>query len=270
MSQSRREVELGHRNLIAFSRSITRWGSRGVLEEGGGAVLCAGGTWIPVVANGAFRADDALGGDELIARADAFFGNLARGYSVKVRDSGEDDDLRAACEAAGLEPFGEPVPQMIRHAPLPAATPVDGVVLRMVEDAQGVHDFIAVNAEAYGTYGMPAEVLTDLFDQTAVLLEDPAAHIVVATRDGQPVATAMTFESDGVAGLQWVGTVPGARTGGLGALVTVAATNLAFDHGASSCTLQASPMGAPLYLRLGYETIYHYSEHVRWPRPPKS
>ncbi len=269
MSQSRREVELGHRNLIAFSRAITRWGSRGRVEEGGGAVLCAGGTWIPVVANGAFRADDALGGGELIARADAFFGNLARGYSVKVRDSGEDEDLRVACGAAGLEPFGDPVPQMIRHGPLEAAAPVDGVVLRPVVDAQGVQDFITVNAEAYGTYGMPADVLADLFDQPAVLLEDPAAHIVVATREGRPIATAMMFESDGVAGLQWVGTVPGARTGGLGALVTVAVTNLAFERGASSCTLQASPMGAPLYLRLGYETIYHYSEHVRWPRPPK-
>jgi hypothetical protein len=270
MSQSRREVELGHRNLIAFSRSITWWGSRGALEEGGGAVLCAGGTWIPVVANGAFR-DDALGGDELIARADAFFGTtLARGYSVKVRDNGEDDDLRAACEAAGLEPFGEPVPQMIRHTPLPASDPVEGVSLRLVDDDDGVHDFITVNAEAYGTYGMPAEALTDLFDRTPVLLEDPAAHIVLASRGGDPVATAMVYESDGAASLQWVGTVPGARTGGLGALVTVAATNLAFDHGASSCTLQASPMGAPLYLRLGYETIYHYSEHVRWPRPPKS
>jgi len=270
MSQSRGEVELGHRNLIAFSRAITRWGRRGSLEEGGGAVLCAGGTWIPVVANGAFRADDALRGDELIARADAFFGNLARGFSVKVRDSGEDDDLRVACGAAGLEPFGDPVPQMIRHAPLPAATPVDGVVLRVVEDAPGVQDFIRVNAEAYGTYGMPAEVLADLFDQPLVLLEDPAAHIVVATSEGRPIATAMMFESDGVAGLQWVGTVPGARTGGLGALVTVAVTNLAFERGASSCTLQASPMGAPLYLHLGYEAIYHYSEHVRWPKPPKS
>ena len=268
MSQSPAEAELGHRNLIAFSRSITRWGSRGSLEEGDGAVLCAGGTWIPVVANGAFRADDALGGDELIARADVFFGNLARGYSVKVRDSGEDDDLRAACAASALAPFGDPVPQMIRYATLESPPPVDGVVLRPVEDAQGVHDFIAVNAEAYGTYGMPAEVLAELFDQPAVLLEDPAAHIVVATREGRPIATAMMFESDGVAGLQWVGTVPGARTGGLGALVTVAVTNLAFERGASSCTLQASPMGAPLYLRLGYETIYHYSEHVRWPKPP--
>ena len=27
-------------------------------------------------------------------------------------------------------------------------------------------------------------------------------------------------------------------------------------------------MGEPLYRRLGYETIYHYGEFVRWPRPP--
>ncbi len=268
MPRSTTEAALGHRNLIAFNRSLTRWGSRGTLEEGGGAVLCAGGTWIPVVANGAFRDDDTLRAEVLIDRADAFFAGLARGFSVKVRDSGEDDDLRAACAAAGLEPFGEPVPEMIRLAPLPAAEPVEEVALRIVEDEGGLHDFAAVDAEAYATYGMPAEVFTDLFDQPAELLGDPAAHVVVASRAGVPVATAMTYESDGVASLQWVGTVPSARTAGLGALVTVAATNLAFDHGASSCTLQASPMGAPLYLALGYETIYHYADHVRWPKPP--
>jgi len=268
MTRSPTEAVLGHRNLMAFGRALTRWGSRGALEEGHGVVLCAGGTWIPVVANEAFRSDDTLAGDELIARADAFFGGLARGFSVKVRDSGEDDDLRAACEAAGLDPFGEPVPEMIRRAPLPAADPVDGVELRPVEDEHGVRDFIAVNAEAYGTYGMPAEVLSDLFDRATALVEDSAAHVVVGRRAGVPIATAMTYESDGVASLQWVGTVPTARTAGLGALVTIAATNLAFEHGASSCTLQASPMGAPLYRRLGYETIYHYTEHVRWPTRP--
>jgi GNAT superfamily N-acetyltransferase len=91
---------------------------------------------------------------------------------------------------------------------------------------------------------------------------------VVARRDGAAVATAMAFESDGVASLQWVGTVPSARGTGLGALVTTWATNLAFERGASSCTLQASPMGEPIYRALGYETVYGYAEHVRWPKPP--
>jgi hypothetical protein len=263
-----REARLGQRNLIAFNRALTRWSSRGALEEGRGAVLCAGGSWIPVVANGAFRSDDTLSGAELIARADAFFAGLARGFSVKVRDSGEDDDLRRACEHAGLESFGEPVPQMIRYRPLPETPPVDGVTVRVVDDEAGLRAFIAVNADAYATYGMPPEVVLDLFDETAVVLADPAAHMVVASRGTEPVATAMIFESDGVASVQWVGTVPAGRGSGLGALVTTVVTNLAFDRSASSCTLQASPMGAPVYLRLGYETIYHYTEFVRWPRPP--
>ena len=155
MPRSLSEAALGQRNLIAFSRAITQWGSRGAFEERDGFVLCAGGTWIPVVANTAFRGDDTLAADELIARADAFFGGLARGFSVKVRDSGEDDDLRAVCEAAGLEPFGEPVPQMIRQTPLPVADSVDGVALRMVEDEAGVDDFITVNAVSYTHLTLP-------------------------------------------------------------------------------------------------------------------
>jgi Acetyltransferase (GNAT) domain len=262
------EAALGQRNLIAFGRALTRWATKGALEESDGAVLCAGGSWLPVVANNAYRSDDSLPGPELVARAEAFFATLARGYSVKVRDTGEDDDLRQACEAAGLETFGAPVPEMLVRAPLPDHPGVDGIEVRWAVDESDVADFVAVNVEAYGTYGMPAEVQPELFDKVTTFLEDPSAHVVVASRDGKPVATAMTFESDGVASVQWVGTLPAERGAGLGALVTTEATNLAFDHGASSCSLQASPMGEPIYRALGYETIYNFSELVRWPRPP--
>ena len=261
------EAALGHRNLIEFGRALTRWASKGALEESGGAVLCAGGSWLPVVANNAYRSDDSLRGSELVARADAFFATLARGYGVKVRSTGADDDVRRACEGAGLEPFGQPVPEMLVRAPLPEHPGVDGVDVRVVVDESGVDDFVRVNAEAYGTYGMPAEVLPELFDEVRTFLEDPAAHVVVASREDRPVAAAMTFASDGVASLQWVGTLPAERGVGLGALVTTEATNLAFDYGASSCSLQASPMGEPIYRALGYETLYHYTEFVRWPRP---
>ncbi len=262
------EAALAHRNLIEFCRALTRWATRGALEESGGAVLCAGGSWIPVVANGAYRWDHSPTGSELVARADAFFSSLARGYTIKVRDTGEDDNLRADCEAAGLEAFGEPVPEMLVRAPLPEHPGVAGIQVRAVVDESGVADFLAVNALAYASYGMPAEVLPDLFDDVTTFLADPAAHVVVASRHGQALSTAMTFESDGVASLQWVGTLPEARGAGLGALVTTHATNLAFARGASSCSLQASPMGEPVYRALGYETIYRYSELVRWPRQP--
>jgi hypothetical protein len=262
------EAQLGHLTLIAFNRALTQWSSRGALEESEGAVLCASGTWIPVVANGAFRADETLGGAALIAKADTFFKGLGRGYTVKVRDSGEDDDVRHACLQAELELFGDPVPEMLCRAPLPEPAPIDGVTVGVVADEAGVRDFIAVNSEAYATYGMPADVHGDLFDEVDRVLTDTAASIVVAHRDGQAIATAMAYESDGVASIQWVGTVPAARAVGLGALVTVASTNLAFAHGASSVSLQASPMGESVYRKLGYETIYHYTEYVRWPKPP--
>ena len=28
-------------------------------------------------------------------------------------------------------------------------------------------------------------------------------------------------------------------------------------------------MGESVYRRLGYETVYHYEEYVRWPKPPR-
>ena len=59
---------------------MTHWGSRGALLESGGAVLCAGGSWIPVVANGAFRSDDSLSGTALVAAADSILSGLSRGF----------------------------------------------------------------------------------------------------------------------------------------------------------------------------------------------
>jgi hypothetical protein len=259
--------EPGHQNLITYSRAITGWGSKGALLEDEGALFYAGGSWIPVGCNGAFRLNDALPADDLVDRADRFFGGISRGYSIKVRDSGEDADLQEACEKRGLVLFGEPVPQMVCRAKVGRPSPPQGVDLRAVVDEQGVVDFVTVNTDAYSTYGMPADVLADLFDLPGQVLADPDTFVVVAYLADRPVATALTYVGNGTAGLQWVGTVADVRHMRLGRIVTEWATNMAFEQGAASCTLQASPMGAPLYRRLGYETLYHYREFVRWRAP---
>jgi hypothetical protein len=257
-------AELGYRNLIAFSRAVTRWSTWGSLEESDGIVLCAGGSWIPLVGNAAYRTDTSVDPAQLITRAGAFFAGVGRGFSIKVRDNGQDDDLRQACLAAGIEGFGETAPQMLVRQPLPEHPSVSGVTVHAVDDEEGLRAFVAVNAEAYGTYGLPPEEVDVTFDDGAQVLADPACHMVIAARGSTPVATAMIYESDGVASVQWVGTVPAARKSGLGALVTTVVTNLAFTRGASSVTLQASPMGAPVYAALGYETLYNFAEHVVW------
>ncbi len=251
MTTSPDPAELGYRNLIAFSRAVTRWSTWGSLDESDGVVLCAGGSWIPLVGNAAYRTDTSVDPAELITRARAFFAGLGRGFSIKVRDNGQDDDLRQACLAAGIEGFGETAPQMLVRQPLPHHPSIPGVTVHSVDDEEGLRAFVAVNAEAYGTYGLPPEEVDVTFDDGAQVLADPACHMVVAARDSAPVATAMIYESDGVASVQWVGTVPASRKSGLGALVTTVVTNLAFTRGASSVTLQASPMGAPVYVALG-------------------
>jgi hypothetical protein len=261
------EVRLGHENLIAYSRATAQWASKGSIHNDSGTLLFAGGSSIPVVGNGAFRTNEVVAPDALLTEADTFFARRKRGYSVKVRDNGLDDDLRAACEAHGLPAFGDPTPQMICYERLPTPSLPDGIVLRTVRDEQAVTDFIAVNSSAYSTYGMPAEVFVDMFDRPERLLADTNAVGVVAYQGTQPVSAALTYLSGGVASLQWVGTVESARHLKLGRAVTVWATNAGFDRGSSSVTLQASPMGAPLYLKLGYETVYHYHEHVRWTAP---
>ena len=261
------QVRLGHQNLIAYSRAATHWASRGSIHHEDGVLLFAGGSWIPVVGNGAFCTDDSVPPSSLLEQANAFFARRKRGYSVKVRDTEQDAGLQAACEGHGLAAFGDPTPQMLCRQRLDVSPPPDGISLRAVRDEQGVADFAAVNADAYGTYGMPAEVFVDLFDRPARLLADADTTIVVAYQGSRPVATALTYLSDGVASLQWVGTIPEVRHMSLGRIVTEWATNVAFDLGATSVTLQASAMGGPLYTKLGYETLYHYQEYARWDAP---
>jgi hypothetical protein len=260
------EARDGQRALVAFNRALTRYATRGALKEDGGVVLCAGGSRIPVVANVAFRTGEDVGAAEVVERAETFFGQLGRGFTVMVRDGGADDDLRAAALDAGLTPFGDGAPQMLVRERLLDVPAVEGVELRAVDDVEGVRAFAKVNGAAYATYGMPAGMLERLFDRESKVLNDPNVHPVVAWRGQESVAAALVYESDGVATVQWVGTVPHERGIGLGALATAWTTNLAFDRGASSCTLQASSMGEPIYRRLGYETVYRYQDLVRWQR----
>ena len=69
----------------------------------------------------------------------------------------------------------------------------------------------------------------------------------------------MTIVSHGVAGIYWVGTSEEARGRDLGWTVTASAVNAGLDLGAEAASLQASPMGEPLYRQMGFETVFDYA-----------
>ncbi len=75
----------------------------------------------------------------------------------------------------------------------------------------------------------------------------------LARLDGRAVATSELYLAAGVAGLYFVGTLAEARRRGLARAVTHAAMRDARDMGYRIGTLQATPMGASVYRRLGFQ-----------------
>ncbi|HET6662409.1 MAG TPA: GNAT family N-acetyltransferase, partial [Rubrobacter sp.] len=79
----------------------------------------------------------------------------------------------------------------------------------------------------------------------------------IAYQDGVAVATSALLLHAGVAGIFAVATIPQARRRGLGTAVTQAPLLEARRRGYRVGTLQSSPMGFPVYGRLGFREVCH-------------
>jgi hypothetical protein len=250
------EARLGHLNLLEFARANARWAANHEVLETDGALLFAGDTDWPAFANGVLRTSDDADPAGVLDRAREFFHERGRGYSLWVRELDVDADLAAAGRAAGHEKVFD-YPQMVCRSRLEERPIPDGVWIRRVVDMQGMDEFADVNAAAYTVYGSPFEATRSNFGRPDVFL---APHIAafVAYLDGKPVSTAQTMLSHGIAGIFWVATLEAARGRGIAEAVTRVATNWGFDQGAPDVQLQASPMGEPIYRRMGYEDLYRY------------
>ena len=86
----------------------------------------------------------------------------------------------------------------------------------------------------------------------------------VAFVDGVPAGTASLFPSEGVAGIYNVYTRPEFRRRGIGEALTRAALDDARELGLDVAVLQASPMSASLYRRMGFVGYCSFGHYV-WP-----
>jgi len=268
-------LALSDLSLWEFHRDFARRGGGAVLDDRG--LLCyVGAHPLPAYVNGVWRTGT-VGTPDLLARADALFGERGRGYTIWVR-SHADRDIEEALVEEGLLLYddspGMVLDQRLEDAPLPP-----GVVVRRVTDESGGSDFAGVVGAAYASLGMRDATAPVLFARLETLV---APHIVAYVAydrhdpdDGanavgggpRPVATALLHMNHGVALLNWVGTVPDARGRGLAAAMTRVASNAGFDAGCRMASLQATEMGEPVYRRLGYREITRYHGYVRLHRP---
>ncbi len=249
-------LQRAHLNLLDSSRQFFEFDPGAAIESEPGWLFGAGCSTHPVISNGAFRRDDGVDAGEFVTRAKEFFAARERGFSIWVRGGlTEDRDLAAAAEAAGFQLVYE-MPEMTLAEKLePPKLPL-GAELRRLTTVDQAPDFWRVATTSYASIGFPPEIFTGYTNHAGLLAENVVAFL--ALLDGEPVGIAMTMVSHGVAGIYWVGNLEQARGKGIGRAVTVAATKAGFDLGADIASLQASPMGENLYLRMGFETIFSY------------
>jgi hypothetical protein len=245
-----------HLNLIDSLRQLFELDPDAAIEAEPGWCFGAGSATHPVISNVALRRDDEVEAEGFIARAREFFTPRGRAFSIWVRvGQAEDRDLSAAAEAAGFQAVYE-MPEMLLDGALPTEPLPTGAELRRLTDPDDAPDFWQVAKVAYASNGFPPEIFSGYTDHSGLLAENVAAFIVYL--EDEPASIAMTIVSHDVAGIYWVGSVDQARGLGLARAVTVAATNAGFALGAEIASLQASPMGRPIYAKLGYETAFEY------------
>jgi hypothetical protein len=197
------EAVLGHLNLLEFARENARWARNHTVVDEGGVLMFAGDTDWPAFNNGVLRTDDRADPAELLGRAQEFFHDRGRGFSLWARQLDVDADLGPAAETAGAARIFD-YPQMIRRERFDERLPPAGVEIRRVIDAADITDFAEINAQAYSVYGSPAQATASNFGRPDRVL---APHIAafIASLDGRPVGAAMAMLSHGIAGIFWSG-----------------------------------------------------------------
>jgi ribosomal protein S18 acetylase RimI-like enzyme len=235
--------------------------------DGGGAR--SGKGWLVAWAHAPLRSfnnvlptrDDALLSDALaVAREHCPSGR----FRVRAREGvAAIDD--ASASALGLERAGG-IPSLALARISEAAIDLDARTfdVRGVGDDAALQAHVEVVADAFGW--TPAE-LALVF--TPPLREDPRWRGLVASIDGEPAGSSqLVIGDDGTAGIYFVGVRDRFRRLGLGEAMTSAALTAAREAGCVRASLQASPMGRPIYERMGFREVAYYRQYL--PALPQS
>ena len=106
---------------------------------------------------------------------------------------------------------------------------------------------------------------TDSFSRALQTLPDGAAHIYVARDEGQPVGCLTIVDHEGNSEVQMVAVVPEARGRGITTKLLAHALADAIERGNKSSTLISTPLGYPVYERVGFRPLERVS---MWERAP--
>ena len=174
-------------------------------------------------------------------------------WTVWVRPG--DDAAAALLESRGHVLDAQPM-AMVRELESVERPPADALGDWTAEGT--VAELGDINDRSY-TFG------TDSFSRALQTLPDGAAHIYVARDEGQPVGCLTIVDHEGNSEVQMVAVVPEARGRGITTKLLAHALADAIERGNKSSTLISTPLGYPVYERVGFRPL----ERVpMWERAP--
>jgi predicted GNAT family acetyltransferase len=134
--------------------------------------------------------------------------------------------------------------------------------LKMVEvnDQKTLETWCRVSGTGFG---VPEQAIPSIIEWLTIetRMKQPL-RLYLGLLNGKSVATSMYYLAEGVAGIYFVTTLPEARNKGIGFAITQKPLLDAREQGYRVGILQASELGKPVYLRLGfkeYSSIESYS-----------
>jgi len=240
-------------------REMARWTPGGFVVERAGLVMVGAphGTVVTNMAIVAGRTD--VG--RVIEETERVYGRSNLPFSVHTR-AHVDVELEAALAGGGFHQIAA-TPAMVFHAGTDVVPAVPaGLVVRAVERDADRAAYADVMAEAYAVYGTPEES-TQAFFARMESVRGPSTQSYLGWIDGRAVAGATLYLSHGIGGVGWVGTRPSAFGRGYGAALTWRVVEEGLGRGVPLLNLQASPMGEPVYRRMGFVTPTHYRMFIR-------
>jgi hypothetical protein len=242
--------ERTERNLVDLHWLSNEGGPRPRRKEWAGATAVASD--IPAeVANSLFVHAPVAEPARLISEAAAFF---RRSLVWRVTAPGKlRESIGAAALAAGMRAV-DPVPRMVLSAIPPLPNLPDGLTVRRVTTPEERWDFCFAAGRGFG---IPPWLLRLAIPRPSAPVRpgSPGIRRFVGYVKGSPVATSAHVTTEGVVGVFFVSTVPGAPRRGYGAALTWAAADDGRREGADVSCLQATPMGQPVYENMGYRKV---------------
>jgi GNAT superfamily N-acetyltransferase len=250
-------ADLVHETVIAANLAIAAEVPGSLAEVDRGVVLVATGLPIRLLNQALVREGADPGA---IEAAVASLRGIGVRFVVCLR-AGTDDAFVDVVTGLGLErTSSDPwLPGMALH-PLPGpggiAAPT-GIEIREVHGAAGVADHVSAAAAGFG---MDREIVGAFVTEAAAARPDIALY---AAYDGPvPVAAGLGMRVGRTIGVFNIATVDAYRGRGIGAAMTMRVVDDGAAAGCDTAILQASPMGLPIYERLGFVTVVAYDGYI--------